>query len=238
MPTGRLGTQDLTTTDNTTVYTVPTNTFSVVTLSICNRGNSAVALRVAVAAAAPVAQTLCVQDVVAGTANTAGSNFTIKGSASTGSAAGGSILFQVTPAGGAGSTQNAFDTALTIGSTRLVTFAAGITVTTNGRFQGDRTTIGFANNGICIGSDSFLGFNSAGTATSAPNSLVYGVGAAVVGVRAANTTTGGALNFLEQTAPSAPAANQVVIYAVDNGGKTELMALFPTGAAQQIAIEP
>jgi len=51
MPTGRLGTQDLTTTDNTTVYTVPTNTFSVVTLSICNRGNSAVALRVAVAAA-------------------------------------------------------------------------------------------------------------------------------------------------------------------------------------------
>lgn len=43
----------------------------------------------------------------------------------------------------------------------------------------------------------------------------------------------------EQTAPAAPAANNVRIYAEDNGsGKTRLMALFATGAAQQIAIEP
>ncbi len=52
MPTGRLGTADLTTTNNTTVYTVPSNTFAVVTLSLCNRGNTAIALRVAVASAA------------------------------------------------------------------------------------------------------------------------------------------------------------------------------------------
>ena len=43
----------------------------------------------------------------------------------------------------------------------------------------------------------------------------------------------------EMTAPAAPAANNVRIYAEDNGsGKTRLMALFPTGVAQQIAIEP
>ena len=43
----------------------------------------------------------------------------------------------------------------------------------------------------------------------------------------------------ERTAPAAPAANRVRIYCVDNGaGKTQLMAIFPTGAAQQIAIEP
>jgi hypothetical protein len=43
----------------------------------------------------------------------------------------------------------------------------------------------------------------------------------------------------EMTAPAAPAANKVRIYAEDDGaGKTRLMALFPTGAAQQIAIEP
>jgi hypothetical protein len=43
----------------------------------------------------------------------------------------------------------------------------------------------------------------------------------------------------EMTAPSAPAANSVRIYAEDNGsGKTRLMALFATGAAQQLAIEP
>jgi len=52
-------------------------------------------------------------------------------------------------------------------------------------------------------------------------------------------TTGASLEFVEQTAPSAPGANCVRIYAEDNGsGKTRLMALFPTGAAQQIAIEP
>ena len=43
----------------------------------------------------------------------------------------------------------------------------------------------------------------------------------------------------EMTAPAAPATNSVRIYAEDNGsGKTRLMALFATGAAQQIAIEP
>lgn len=52
-------------------------------------------------------------------------------------------------------------------------------------------------------------------------------------------TTGAALELVEQTAPSAPGSNCVRIYAEDNGsGKTRLMALFPTGSAQQIAIEP
>ena len=48
-----------------------------------------------------------------------------------------------------------------------------------------------------------------------------------------------ALQFDEMTAPSAPSANGVFIYAEDNGsGKTRLMALFSSGAAQQIAIQP
>jgi hypothetical protein len=47
------------------------------------------------------------------------------------------------------------------------------------------------------------------------------------------------VELVEVTAPAAPATNRVRIYAEDNGsGKTRLMALFATGAAQQIAIEP
>lgn len=43
----------------------------------------------------------------------------------------------------------------------------------------------------------------------------------------------------EMTAPAAPAANKVRLYSDDSGGgKTRIMALFPTGAAQQVAIEP
>lgn len=43
----------------------------------------------------------------------------------------------------------------------------------------------------------------------------------------------------EMTAPAAPAANGCRIWVEDNGsGKTRLMALFSSGAAQQIAIQP
>ena len=65
-------------------------------------------------AAAPVAQILSVQSVVAGTTDTAGVDLTITGSQGTGTGAGGKILFQVAPASTTGNTQNALVTALTI----------------------------------------------------------------------------------------------------------------------------
>lgn len=82
-----------------------------------------------------------------------------------------------------------------------------------------------------------LGWSS-GVASSVLDTGFKRSAAAVIGVTN-GTTGGGALEFQEQTAPAAPAANNVRLYAVDNGaGKTQLMALFPTGAAQQVAIEP
>jgi hypothetical protein len=66
------------------------------------------------------AQTLNVQSVVAGTTNGAGAAFTINGSQGTGTGAGGSIVFQVAPAGGAGTAQNALVAALTIDSAKNV----------------------------------------------------------------------------------------------------------------------
>jgi hypothetical protein len=49
MATGKLGSADLSATTLTTVYTCPTDTFTVATVSFCNRGNSAVAVRLALA---------------------------------------------------------------------------------------------------------------------------------------------------------------------------------------------
>lgn len=47
------------------------------------------------------------------------------------------------------------------------------------------------------------------------------------------------LDVVEMTAPAAPAANTARLYVEDNGaGKTRLMVLFPTGAAQVLATEP
>lgn len=48
MATGRLGTADLAAATNTSVYTVPSSTFSVVTLSICNRNTTPITARVSV----------------------------------------------------------------------------------------------------------------------------------------------------------------------------------------------
>lgn len=77
-------------------------------------------------AAAPVAQAFSVQGVVAGTTNTSGADFSIYGSASTGTGNGGSIKLYTSPAGGSGSAQNAGALALTIDSTKLATFAGAV----------------------------------------------------------------------------------------------------------------
>jgi hypothetical protein len=53
MPTGRLGTANITSTSATTAYTVPVATFSVVSVNIVNRSSSAPALiRLAVSSSA------------------------------------------------------------------------------------------------------------------------------------------------------------------------------------------
>jgi len=99
-------------------------------------------------AAAPVAQTLGVQNVLTGTSNTAGANLTISGSQGTGTGLGGSIIFQTSPAGGSGSTLNALSNAMTIlgsGATAIKSpavqaLAVGLNGATNPAFQVDAST--------------------------------------------------------------------------------------------------
>jgi hypothetical protein len=53
MATGRLGTANITTTANTTVYTVPAATFSVVSVNVVNRSSSAAAsIKIAISSSA------------------------------------------------------------------------------------------------------------------------------------------------------------------------------------------
>lgn len=49
MATGRLGTADIGATTNTTLYTVPATTFSVVAVNLCNRTASTITVRLAIA---------------------------------------------------------------------------------------------------------------------------------------------------------------------------------------------
>ncbi len=101
-------------------------------------------------AAAPVAQTLSVQSVVAGTSNTAGANLTITGSQGTGTGAGGSIIFQTAPAGSSGTAQNALATAMTINSAGQV-FAGAATGTVSFSNSAATTTgIGYRSSTLAI----------------------------------------------------------------------------------------
>lgn len=52
MATGILGTSDLSANTDTSLYTVPADTYSVVTVSLCNRGSSTANVRLAVATTA------------------------------------------------------------------------------------------------------------------------------------------------------------------------------------------
>lgn len=69
MPTGRLGIADLAAATNATLYTTPVNTFSVVTVSICNRTTSSINIRLALAATASPANSEFIEFDVAVAAN-------------------------------------------------------------------------------------------------------------------------------------------------------------------------
>ena len=49
MATGRIGASDLSGGALTTVYTAPTDTYAVASINLCNRGNQATSIRIAVA---------------------------------------------------------------------------------------------------------------------------------------------------------------------------------------------
>lgn len=166
-------------------------------------------------AASPVAQTIKFQDVVAGTSNTSGVAATIQLPAGTGSGNGGTLAIQYAVQGAPGTAKHTWANALAIGTNGNVTFSQ---------------TASFSNDiGLSGGSQMTFGVNG---------SLRFAA-ANVFRLNNYNATAGAAFEVREMTAPSAPATDSVRLYAEDNGsGKTRLMALFATGAAQQVAIEP
>lgn len=112
-------------------------------------------------AAAPVAQILSTQSVVAGTADTAGVNTTLVGSLSTGSGASGDYIIKTGGTGAASTVQNSAVAALTIkGATQVVqvnAIASDAThtdatvcedTTTHGLYAGSGTL------GVCLGTSS------------------------------------------------------------------------------------
>lgn len=91
---------------------------------------------------------------------------------------------------------------------------------------------------IGMASGSQFGFTD-GDGLGTRDTILLREAAGVLGVRSGDTSPA-AISFYTYASspPSAPAASIVRLYADTSGGKIRLMALFPTGAAQQVAIEP
>lgn len=105
-------------------------------------------------------------------------------------------------------------------------------------FTGTDFSIRMQNGSLKQGSATQTTWGSSNAAGSMDTGLAR-ANAAIV--KFTNASTGPGMMQLEEvaSAPAAPPANNVIIYAIDNGsGKTQLMALFSSGAAQEIAIAP
>jgi hypothetical protein len=129
---------------------------------------------------------------------------------------------------------------LTVNTDGTISLPASSIINASGTYAagGGGGGAAIATTGVFIGSGEQVKWSSTAAWSG---SIDAGLGRAAANVlRVTNGSTGGgAMQLTEMTAPAAPAADNVRIYAEDDGaGKTRLMARFASGAAVQIAIEP
>jgi len=185
-------------------------------------------------AAAPVAQTLSVQNVVAGTTNTAGANLTISGSQGTGTGVGGSIVFQTAPAGLTGTTQNALVTAFSIDSTQKIVFPLGANLYQNGTHLKTDATLDAAGFNATLGGITAVGANNTlGTITPAPGNPTLTISTnnptrSLLVLRAFVTQTADAFQYQNSTGTA-------VMASIDAVGQSHAIAFIPPFAKKTAA---
>lgn len=203
---------------------------------------SAAALRLGLAASAtPAAQTLTLgENSRAGTdTNVGGSSGTIRSGLGTGTGTASSLIFQTPDVTGAGSGVQSYTTRLTLdsnGATATLLFGTSGVVYNAGSTNG--ISMGYYDaTALQIGSGVMIRFAS-GSIGGGNDVGLYRKAAGILQLNTGTADAGAALEFNEQTAPSAPAADGCRLYCVDAAGKTQLRALFNSGASQLIAAEP
>lgn len=96
-----------------------------------------------------------------------------------------------------------------------------------------------ANQGLNLSKSHVVGWVDAFNTSAAPTSGFTWSASAVTKFYNPSSGAGAGLEMVEMTAPAAAPANSGRLFLQDNGaGKTQLMIIFASGAAQQIAIEP
>lgn len=149
-------------------------------------------------AASPGAQITGVQNVVAGTSNTAGANWTLTGSRGTGTGTGGAHIWQIAPAGSSGTSQNALVEAMRITGEGVIQYPTTITAggTTGNQtidkvsgtvnFAAAATSLTVTNNKVTANSTCFASVRTNDTTAYIKN-VVPGAGSFVINLGAAAT---------------------------------------------------
>lgn len=152
-----------------------------------SRGASAASIQLGAADVdtAPVAQTLRSQGTLAGgTSNVAGANWTFIASPGKGTGAGGSFIFQTTPAGSSGTVVGTPTTALTIDSTQKATFAATLATVGSVNLANFSSTINSGTGHTSITNVSAYGWSSTGNSSATIDTTLCRQAAGVVEIGA------------------------------------------------------
>ncbi len=192
------------------------------TLNLITNGTTT--LGAAAVDTAPVAQTLSVQNTLAGgTSNVAGANFTIAGSQGKGTGVGGSVILAAAPAGSTGTAVNPLLSVAAVNPTGFsVLGGLRIGFTTSGSDPTGAVNAGFSNpSNLLIGVDSGTNGNFAGSMKMTNITLLGTLtvpGVAVAAITSTGTFTSGAGASLG-TLTNAPAAGNPTswIKISDNG---------------------
>ena len=179
-------------------------------------------------AAAPVSQTVGVQNVLAGTSNTAGANTIFDASMGTGTGASGAFEFFTAAAGSSGTSQNALSLALKIGAGPAVTIGQGgatvqqLTFTPNSGgsmglgsanggyglvvFTGTTQAFGFMSTNLFGTSSSAIGFVNGSSVTGTADTVISRLGVAgLMGLGASQGDFSGTLKLASLWATGSPA---------------------------------
>jgi hypothetical protein len=149
---------------------------------------------------------------ITGVTDRLGADLFIQGSQGTGTGAGGSIIFQVAPAGSTGTAQNALSTALTINSAQQALFSAGTASAPSLAFAA-RTTQGFYDGGgyivVALGGQKSATFGTIQGATTGAVTVPSGGGFAF---SSTNDADGALDTYLRRDA-----ANTLALRNANNG---------------------
>ena len=133
-------------------------------------------------------------------------------------------------------TGTAITGSVSIGVTQTISGLNSVTVgnnTTNAGLNGvalGPTSSNSASGGVALGSASTVGASHTNSVALGSGTSTTALGQVAVGAKH--------IELSEISTPAAPATNSVRLFARDTGGKTELCALFPTGAVVVLGVEP